>query len=67
VAEHGSDRPVLVHRREELLLAQALHEGAKALALPRVLLDVRAALRHDSSTIPPAGARENVRIADYAA
>jgi hypothetical protein len=48
VAEHGRNRPVLVHRDAELGLVQPLDEGAKALALPRVLLGDLAILRHAS-------------------
>jgi hypothetical protein len=46
---------VLVHRSAKLILVQAFDQGAKALALSRVLIDVRAILRHASITIPLAG------------
>ena len=45
---------MVVHRSEKLVLVQALDQGTKALALSRVLIDVRAILRHASMRIPPA-------------
>jgi hypothetical protein len=57
VAEHGGDRPVLVYGSANLVLDLALDQGAKALALSRVLIQVRAILGHAFMTIPlaPAG------------
>jgi hypothetical protein len=46
---------MLVHRSAKLVLVQSLDQGAKALALSLVLIDVRAILRHASMTIPLAG------------
>jgi hypothetical protein len=55
MSEHGGDRPVLVHLGAKLVLVEALDQGAKALTLSRVLIDVRRILRHASETIPLAG------------
>ena len=52
VTEHGGDRPVLVDRSAKLGRVQAFDEGAEALTLSRVQVDVRPVLRHASATIP---------------